>query len=202
MCCVIIVGLDVDELPFPQCSLILVDSCLLVWTLLKQNQLPVNFLLPICRWHFDGCLLWQTKYTIHLTIITRDLNSLEYEKDRSLGFLDLRLHILDNIIQIDWFHKTTFSKRFLSYYSSYPLCHKVGTIFSLINRAFLLSHPRFHQKNIKFIIGLLLDNGYPLNLIFEKINDRIKIISIITKNILTILTKTTIIRITIRTIKK
>jgi len=100
---------------------------------------------------------------------------IEYEKDRSLGFLDLRLNILNNIIQIDWFHKTTISGRFLSYYSSHPLCHKVGTILSLINRAFLLSHPRFHQKNIEFIIGLLLDNGYNLNLIFEKINDRIKI---------------------------
>jgi len=100
--------------------------------------------------------------------------TIEYEKDRFLGFLDLLLNILDNIIQIDWFHKTTFSGRFLSYYSSHPLCHKVDTIFSLIDRAFLLSHPRFHQKNIKFIIGLLLDNGYPLNLIFEKINDRIK----------------------------
>jgi len=31
-----------------------------------------------------------------------------YEKDRSLGFLDLCLNILDNKIQIDWFHKTTF----------------------------------------------------------------------------------------------
>jgi len=39
--------------------------------------------------------------------------TIEYEKDRSLGFLDLRLNISDNIIQIDWFQKTIFSGRFL-----------------------------------------------------------------------------------------
>jgi len=100
--------------------------------------------------------------------------TIKYEKDRSLDFLDLCLNILDNKIQIDWFHKTTISGRFLSYYSSHPLCHKVGTIFSSIDRAFLLSHFRFHQKNIEFIIDLLLENGYLLNLIFEKINSRIK----------------------------
>jgi len=37
-----------------------------------------------------------------------------------------------------------------------------------------LSDPIFHQKNIELIIKLLLDNGYPLSLIFEKINNRLK----------------------------
>jgi len=31
------------------------------------------------------------------------------------------------------------------------------------------------QKNLKFAIELLLDNGYPLDLIFKKVNDRLKI---------------------------
>jgi len=39
---------------------------------------------------------------------------------------------------------------------------------------FLLSHPKFHQKNLEFAIDLLLENGYPLNLIFDKMNKRIK----------------------------
>jgi len=47
-------------------------------------------------------------------------------------------------------------------------------MYGLIDRAFLLLHPRYHQKNIKFVIELLLENGYPFNLIFEKINNRIK----------------------------
>jgi len=90
---------------------------------------------------------------------------------RSLSFLDLLLTISDNKIYIDWYHKKTFSGRFLSFYSSHPLCHKIGTIYSLTDRAFLLSHPKFHQKNLEFAIDLLLENGYSLDLIFEKMND-------------------------------
>jgi len=100
--------------------------------------------------------------------------TIEYEDSRCLSFLDLLLTITDNTIQIDWFHKGTFSGRYLSFYSSHPQCHKIGTIYSLIDRAFLLSHPKFHQKNIEFAIELLLDNGYPLDFIFDKINDRLK----------------------------
>jgi len=63
--------------------------------------------------------------------------------------------------------------RFLSYYSNHPICHKIGTIYNLIDRIFLLSHPDFQQKNINLCIRFL-DNGYPLKLIFEKINKRLK----------------------------
>jgi len=97
--------------------------------------------------------------------------TIEHEKSRSLNFLDLFLIISDNTIHID-FHKKTFSGRFLSFYSSHPLCHKIDMMYGLIDRAFLLSHPSYHQKNIELVIELLLENGYPLNLIFEKINNK------------------------------
>jgi len=51
--------------------------------------------------------------------------TVEYEKDRSLNFLDLRIMISNNTIYIDWFHKETFSGRFLSFHSSHPWCHKI-----------------------------------------------------------------------------
>jgi len=98
--------------------------------------------------------------------------TIEYEENRS--FLDLLLIISDNLIHIDWFHKKTFSGRFLSFHSSHLLCHKIGIIYGLIDKAFLLSHPRFYQKNIEFIIDILLENGYPLDLIIDKIKNRLK----------------------------
>jgi len=107
--------------------------------------------------------------------------TIEYEENRSLSFLDLHL-ISDNLIHIDWFHKKTFSGRFLSFYSSHPLCHKIGMIYGLIDRAFLLSCPRFHQKNVEFIIDILLENGYPLDLIFDKIKNRLKTLIYSNKN--------------------
>jgi len=54
------------------------------------------------------------------------------------------------------------------------MCHKVGTIYSLVDHAIKLSHPSFHEKNLKLCIELLLNNGYPLDLIFNKINLRLR----------------------------
>jgi len=44
----------------------------------------------------------------------------------------------------------------------------------MIDRAFLLSNPRFHQKNFNFIIETFLSNGYPLKFIFDTIYFRLK----------------------------
>jgi len=49
-----------------------------------------------------------------------------------------------------------------------------AAIYSLTDRAFLLSNPIYHQDNFEMIINMLLENGYPLKLIFEKINNRLK----------------------------
>jgi len=47
-------------------------------------------------------------------------------------------------------------------------------ITGLIDRAFLLSHPEFHQKNIELVVRVLLQNDYPLGLVFSTIRSRIK----------------------------
>jgi len=100
--------------------------------------------------------------------------TVELEINKSLSFLDLRLEIVNGEIVLDWFQKETFSGRFLSFYSNHPRCHKIGTIYNLIDRAVLLSHPKHQQKNLELCIKCLLDNGYPLKIIFEHINRRIK----------------------------
>ena len=100
--------------------------------------------------------------------------TLEEGTDNRLNFLDVTVMIRDNKIEFNWFHKPTFSGRYLNFESQHPLCHKIGTIIGLIDRAFLLSHPRFHQQNLNFAINILLDNGYPLNLIFQTLHNRLK----------------------------
>jgi len=54
----------------------------------------------------------------------------EKECGRGLSFLDL--YYIKRIIRFAWYHKETFSGRFLSFFSQNPLCHKIGTIYSLI----------------------------------------------------------------------
>jgi len=100
--------------------------------------------------------------------------TVEYENNRSISFLDLNLSVKNNVLYIDWFKKETSSGRYLNYNSGHPTYHKVGTIYGLTDRALLLSHPVFQQKNLEYVIKVLLDNDYPLDLIFQKINHRIK----------------------------
>jgi len=91
----------------------------------------------------------------------------------SLNFLDLTIIKKDDHVIFDWFHKSTFSGRFLNFYSQHPTIHKKGTITSLTDRVITLSHPEFHKKNFDFIIKILMDNGYPLDMIFKTIKRRL-----------------------------
>jgi len=90
-----------------------------------------------------------------------------------LNFLDLTLIKKEGRLIFNWYRKPTFSGRFLNFHSHHPFLHKKGTIISLIDRVILLSHPEFHKDNFDFIINTLLDNGYPLNLIFSTIKRRL-----------------------------
>jgi len=98
---------------------------------------------------------------------------MEENGDR-LNFLDLSIIKKSNSLIFDWFRKPTFSGRFFNYYSHHPFIKKRGTIYSLIDRVIQLSHPEFHQRNVDHIIRILLDNRYPLSLIFLFIRRRLR----------------------------
>lgn len=87
--------------------------------------------------------------------------------DNRLNFLDITLIVNGGTIEFDWYHKPTFSGRYLNFESTHSLCQKRDTITGLTDRAFLLSHPRFHQKNMELVVNILLENGYPLNFTFK-----------------------------------
>jgi len=44
----------------------------------------------------------------------------------------------------------------------------------MVDRAFFLSHPKYHQKNFNLIVEIFLLNIYPLKFIFDMINTRLK----------------------------
>jgi len=94
-----------------------------------------------------------------------------------LDFLDISIIRQGNTLIFDWFRKPTFSGRFLNYYSHHPFTQKRGTMYSLIDRVIRLSHPLFHKENFDHVIKILLDNGYPLGLIFSTIRRRLHTIS-------------------------
>lgn len=100
--------------------------------------------------------------------------TMEVGTDNKLNFLDVIIMVQDDHFIFDWYHKPTFSGRYLNYFSQHPVCQKKGTIIGLTDRVFLLSNPIFHQKNFNFIIKILIDNGYPIKFIFDIINFRLK----------------------------
>ncbi|EFN64476.1 hypothetical protein EAG_00153, partial [Camponotus floridanus] len=97
---------------------------------------------------------------------------MEIAENGCLNFLDVSIIINNNHIEFDWYRKPTFSGRLLNFFSHHPLSHKRGVVIGLTDRIFKLSHPRFHEKNFKFIFSMLHDNGYPSEFIFATVKKR------------------------------
>jgi len=91
-----------------------------------------------------------------------------------LLMLVLLVIINNNYIEFNWYRKPTFSGRFLSFFSHHPMSHKKGVVVGLTDRVFNLSHPRFHNENLSFIVSTLLKNGYPIKFIFHTMSQRLK----------------------------
>ena len=100
--------------------------------------------------------------------------TIEFENNRNINFLDILINVHNETLILNWYHKPTYSGRYLSFVFGHPIHHKIDTIYGLIDRAILLSHPSFYQKNLEFIIDILLTNGYPIDLIFNKMRMRLK----------------------------
>ncbi|KYM95315.1 hypothetical protein ALC62_14037, partial [Cyphomyrmex costatus] len=99
--------------------------------------------------------------------------TLECSIDGWINFLDVKVGVENGRILFDIYKKPTNSGRYLNFFSNHPMCHKKGVIISLIDRIILLSHPKFHTKNIIELIRTLIINGYSLEFLISSINNRI-----------------------------
>ena len=62
----------------------------------------------------------------------------------------------------------------MNIYSNHSLANKIGIIYSLTDRAILLSHENYHYENLNVVKETLIKNGYPLTLLNQKISNRYK----------------------------
>ena len=93
-------------------------------------------------------------------------------EEKGISFLDLQI-IRDKEKTItDSYQKPTFSGSFLNFQSHHPFTHKKGAIINLVDRAILLSEPKFHKPNISKVKKLLLNNNYPKNYVKKFVTDR------------------------------
>ena len=98
--------------------------------------------------------------------------TLEIAINNNINFLDSNIQIIHNKIQTNWYRKSIWSGRYINFFSNHSVSHKIGIIYSLTDRAILLSNKCFHISNLNCRRFTLLKNGYPLELLNEKIFQR------------------------------
>ena|SRR5436190_6044979 len=67
--------------------------------------------------------------------------TMEEGVNNRLNFLDVSIIIKEGVIEFDWFHKTTFSGRYLNFNSWHPICHKKRNHFWFSRQSFFAFKP-------------------------------------------------------------
>lgn len=71
--------------------------------------------------------------------------TIETEKDKKLPFLDtLLIRQETGMVKTDWYHKNTWSGRYLNFFPSLPFSYKKNTITLLTDKILKLADPDFH----------------------------------------------------------
>jgi len=151
----------------------LLAICRYCHTTLGKQFADISIELPIYYLYVDDILLAAPKDRLNILLLIKYHSRLQFtvelEEKHCINFLDLTIKIENNTITLDWFHKASFSGRCLSFFSN-PLCYKIGTIYIMMDRTVLLSHPSYHQKNLRLVDTLF--NGSSMD--FRKIDNRLK----------------------------
>lgn len=88
--------------------------------------------------------------------------TIESEVNHQIPFLDmLVVKKQDGMVETDWWSKPQNSGRLIHFNSVQPYKQKINAARNLLNRAKLLSSPKYHDKNTQKIKNLLKKNGYP-----------------------------------------
>lgn len=68
---------------------------------------------------------------------------------------------VDRSIKTDWYHKGTWSGRYLNFLSNLPITYKRNTVSLLAGKILSLSEAEFHQKSVDLLKMTLHRNFYP-----------------------------------------
>jgi len=158
-------------------SPILANIMLIKLETIALNSL--NYQIPLYVRYVDDILLLipNTKIDETLNIFNNLDQRLQFTMEKpivnSINFLDITIKLTNNQISTNWYHKDTWSKKYLNYFSNHPISYKRSMISGLVDRAILLSNEEFHNDNIELVKEVLLLNSYPTPFIEKNINNRI-----------------------------
>jgi len=106
--------------------------------------------IPFYHKYVDDIALAAPKHKIN-EFFNNTFNSLHprlqftLEIGNKLNFLDVTLINNKGKLEFDWYKKPTFSGRTLNFLSHHPISQKRGVIINMIDRIFLLSHPKLKE---------------------------------------------------------
>ena len=100
--------------------------------------------------------------------------TVELESNMSLPYLDVRIHRDDhNKLKFSWYHKDTWSGRFLHYKSFVPMAWKTGLLKGYKTRLLRICSPEFLKPAIEELSHIFKMNGYPCSMIKSFFQDYI-----------------------------
>ena len=97
----------------------------------------------------------------------------EKEKGKCLPFLDVYVERTDVGFETTVYRKLTFTGQYLCWESFSPLKRKISLISTLVHRALMICTKRRLNAEIERIKKILLNNGYPKNVINAQITRKI-----------------------------
>lgn len=87
---------------------------------------------------------------------------MKVEVNAQLAFVDTMVISMNNgELCTKWCQKPTSSGRLLNFNSYHPLTQKSRVVLGLLYRVLMLSHPSFHEENLKEVRCILESNNYP-----------------------------------------
>ena len=105
----------------------------------------------------------------------------ENEKENCLPFLDVYVKRTDIGFETSVYRKPTFTGQYLLWESFSPLKRKISLISTLMHRALMICTKRRLNGEIERIKKILLNNGYPKNVINTQITKKIAQFSTLTR---------------------
>ena len=96
----------------------------------------------------------------------------EKEKRKCLPFLDVYVERTDVGLETSVYRKPTFTGQYLRWESFSPLKRKISLISTLVHRALMICTKRRLNEEIERTKKILLDNGYPKNIINAQITEK------------------------------
>ena len=116
------------------------------------------------------------KYCLaHLNSFDSNLQfTIELEDSGKLPFLDVSIR--KNILNLEnpIYRKPTHNDRYLHFSANHPPCVKRGVVISLVNRILKRCSRNHVKSELDYVKDILFCNGYPINLIENIIDRRLK----------------------------